>query len=151
VFNICDLLEGEEAIIKDVESTYRDFLETYGREIHGIDEEDSDLSQEDLMRGKKKPKKDQFRPPLGIIFVGSHLDCVREEEVADAEKRVRNMIAGIENAAQDCLDLPPSMRFPTSHTVLADLYHLEGRLAFETDFLPELAEVTKVMKEGMNS
>lgn len=151
VFNICDILNGKEAIIKDVESTYRDFLETYGREIYGIADDELDPSPEELMRGKKKQKKKQFRPPLGIIFVGSHRDCVSAEQFAEAEKRVRNMIASIENAAQHCLELPPTMKFPTSHTVIADLYHLEGRLAFEKDFLQELDVVTKLMKEDMNS
>jgi hypothetical protein len=151
VFNICDILNGKEAIIKDVESTYRDFLETYGREIHGIADDEPDPSPEELMRGKKKQKKEQFRPPLGIIFVGSHRDCVSAEQLAEAEKRVRNMIASIENAAQHCLELPSTMKFPTSHTVIADLYHLEGRLAFEKDFLQELDVVTKLMKASINS
>ena len=61
------------------------------------------------------------------------------------------MIASIENAAQHCLELPSTMKFPTSHTVIADLYHLEGRLAFEKDFLQELDVVTKLMKASINS
>ena len=151
VFNICDILNGKEDIIKDLESTYRDFLETYGCEIHGIADDEPDPSPEELMRGKKKQKKEQFRPPLGIIFVGSHRDCISAEQLVEAEKRVRNEIASIENAAQHCLELPPTMKFPTSHTVIADLYNLEGRLAFEKDFLQELDVVTKLMKEGLNS
>ena len=151
VFDIHDIITDNAIVVKDVESSYRDFLETWGLEIYEQKDEDTSVSPEELMRGKKKRSKEMFRPPLGFLFVGSHLDCLRPEEIADAEKKVRSMVASMDNVAQHILELPPSLRIPPSHTVLADLYHLEGRLKFALEFFQELGELTELMKEGLNS
>ena len=151
VFDIHHILEENETVIRDVESSYRDFLEAWGLQIYGTEDEDPSASTEELMRGKKKCSKEVFRPPLGFVFVGSHLDCLRQEEVSDAEKKARSMVASMDNVAQHVLELPPAMRIPPSHTVLADLYHLEGRLKFALDFFKELGELTELMQEGLNS
>ena len=151
VFDIHDIIEDNDTNIKDFESSYRDFIEIWGQEICGTEDEEPVPSPEELMRGKKKRSKEMFRPPLGFLFVGSHLDCLRPEEISDAEKKVRSMVASMDNVAQNILELPPSMRIPPSHTVLADLYHLEGRLKFALEFFKELGELTALMKEGLSS
>ena len=154
VFNLCDIIANDNGRKNDVESTYRDLVETWWRdiqkELENREEEDK-LSQEDIMRGKKaKRRKPFFRPPLAVIFIGSHLDCAIERGVTDAEKQIDGFIRDMETAAKKLLGLPPSMVFPPSRTILADLVSLQGRIQFARDFYKARVGLTEVMKENLS-
>lgn len=148
VFNICEIIANDLGRKRDVEASYRDFIEIWGRDIHPIETDEESLSLEDSMRGKRTSrKKTPFRPPMAVVFVGSHLDCVPKDAIADAEQRIAEFVRGIEAAAQRFLEMPPTMAFPPSRTVLADLVSINGRIQFAKDFYKARVELTEVMKE----
>ena len=151
VFNICEILSNDLGRKRDVEASYRDFLETWGLEIHQIEDEDEQPSLEDSLRGRKSPrKKEPFRPPMAVMFVGSHLDCVPKESIADAELRIAQFVRGIESFAHSFLEMPPTMAFPPSRTILADLVSIHGRIQFIKDFYKARVDLTQVLKEGQS-
>jgi hypothetical protein len=151
VFNICEIIANDSGRKRDVEASYRDFFETWGCEIHPIEDEEGPLSPKDAMRGKRAPrKKTPFRPPMAVVFVGSHLDCVPKDAIADAEQRTAEFVRDIESAAQRFLEMPSTMVFPPSRTVLADLVSINGRIQFAKDFYKARVELTEVMKEGQS-
>lgn len=151
VFNICEIIANDIGRKRDVEASYRDFIEIWGREIHPVEAEERSLSMEDSMRGKRTSrKKPPFRPPMAVMFVGSHLDCVPKDAIADAEQRITEFVRGIESAAQRFLEMPPTMAFPPSRTVLADLKSINGRIQFAKDFYKARVDLTEVMKEGQS-
>lgn len=149
VFNICEILANDLGRKRDVEASYRDFLEMWGREIHPIEDEEEHPSLEASLRGTKSPRKrEPFRPPMAVMFVGSHLDCVPKESIADAELRIAQFVRGIESFARSFLEMPPTMAFPPSRTILADLRSINGRIQFIKDFYKARVDLTQVLKEG---
>lgn len=151
VFNICEIIGNDIGRRRDVEASYRDFIEVWGREIYPEEGLQEQQILEDAVRGKKASrKKTPFRPPMAVIFVGTHLDCVPKDAVADAEQQISRFVRGLESSAHSFLEMPSKMAFPPSQTVLADLVSINGRIQFAKDFYKARVDLTEVMKEGQS-
>ena len=147
VFNICDIIDMNADLCRDIESSYRDLLETWGNELYPPEEDEEYLSKEAEMKGiKRKTKRKPFRPQLSVIFVGTHLDFVPQDAVSEIQSKVLDFVHDMEKSAKHCLALPPKMAFPPSDLVLADLKSLNGRLEFAKKFYQIRKQLTEVMK-----
>ncbi len=153
VFNIKDVLAKDEEKCANVEATYRDVLEIWGKKIWPDFEEECVSTCNDTARNQKNnvPKK-QIRPPLAVIFVASHMDLLPPDiAIQDAKNEVNDFARRVEGKARNILPLPPFMPNIDFRYVCADLKSLRGRIEFTKTFYKARKDLTERMQEQMEA
>ncbi len=146
VFDSNDVLANAQAPIMEFESCYRDLIETWIQKLYpDSDADEAAKSIADKMRNKKvMTKQTAFRPPLSVIFVGTHEDIAEARGENDIRVRIAAFVKRVIHSAEDAIPFPKDFRVETG-LVVADVKTTLGRLKFLQEFYQQRARVTGEM------
>ena len=109
------------------------------------DADEASQSIAERMKNKKIMRKQlAFRPPLSVLFIGTHKDIAEARGEKDISKRIADFVNHTVYSAEDAIPFPKEFRVERG-LVLADVKNTLGRLSFLQDFYRQRARVTGEM------
>lgn len=152
VFDVNDVLSKTQAPVLEIESSYRDLIETWIQRLYpGSDADEATQSIAERMQNKNVMRKQlAFRPPLSVIFVGTHADIAKARGEKDIRGRIANFVNHTVYSAEDAFPFPKEFRVERG-LVVADVKNTLGRLSFLQDFYQQRARVTGEMMMAAKS